>query len=385
MSIGKFYVGKWQKRCGAAKKKKKLCNREEFFVNCPNTCGKCDSGCASLIVGDNGDDNSGGGDNEEGGNEEGGNDGGGNDGGGNDGGDNGDTGSTECSGGAPNCCMGLTNTCDMKVDELFYAAMHNANNDEDKWNSNHEGSLEKALEAGFRSFYLDVCYCRGKVVFCHGTCFFAGQQDPSEIFRNVVSFLDENPSEIVFFNFEISFNKPTPQMLWNVMKQVDGFEEKSYVHNGGNNWPTIGNLLGKGKQIISLKHNGDNCLDTSNSGCTPYIQEWFKYVVGTKYTFRDVGEVEDINNSCTGYRGTAYKQLFYAINNFVTLDQLPGPSAEDAAVINTDSFVQQRIKDCEKVMNKNANFFAIDFWQVGNLGDIALKINKERADKRMGL
>merc|ERR1712150_129968 len=165
------------------------------------------------------------------------------------------------------------------------------------------------------------------------------------------------------------------------MKEIDGFEEKSYVHSGGS-WPTIGSILKKGKQIISLKHNGDNCLDTSNSGCTEYIQEWFKYTVGTEYTFRTINAIEDTANSCVGKRGTVYQKRFYAINNFVTLNELPGPSETAAMHINQDSFVEKRISDCEDIMNKKANFLAIDFWQHGNVADIAKKINKGRADSR---
>ena len=350
-------MGNVQKKCGAARRKPNLCKKEEFIFNCPNTCDKCGSSCEIDIGGGGGEGGGGGG-------------GGGN------------PGSTECSSTAHDgCCLSLTNTCSLRVDELFYAAMHNANNDEDKWNSNHEGSLENALDAGFRAFYLDVCYCLGRVVFCHGNCIFAGQQDPSEIFRNVVQFLDNNPSELVIFNFEISRYNPTPLMLWNVMEKINGLKEKSYVHNGGA-WPQIGNLLKDGKQIISLKHNGDNCLNTSNGGCTEYIQEWFKYTVGTKYTFRNINEIEDTQSSCIGYRGTQYQKQFYAINNFVTLAELPGPSETASQVINQDSFVEKRISNCEKIMGQEANFLAVDFWQHGNVPDVAKKINKARADKR---
>lgn len=282
----------------------------------------------------------------------------------------------DCSGQAPNCCMGLKNTCDLTIDELFFAAMHNANNDEDKWNSNHEAPLEKAIEAGFRAFYLDVCLCNGKIVFCHGNCVWAGQQDPVEIFTNIVTFLNSNPSELVIFNFEMSYGSPTPQQLWDVMKQVSGVMNKSYLHNGGK-WPMIKDVLQQGKQIISFKHNGNNCLDTSNSGCTPYIQEFFKYTVGTKYDFNSIDEIENVKYSCVGERGTQYKQEFYAINNFVTLD-FPGPSESHSEIINKDSFVKNRISDCERVMNRKANFFAVDFWQHGSIPRVAKAINIER-------
>ena len=289
--------------------------------------------------------------------------------------------SNECTGEAPDCCMGLTNACELRIDELFFAAMHNANSDENHWNSNHEAPLEEALEAGFRAFYLDVCICKGEIVFCHGTCFWVGTQDPTEVFENVVQFLDNNPSEIVIFNFEISHGSPTPIQLWNVMKNVNGLEEKSYVHGGGN-WPKLKNLLQDGKQIISLKHNGGNCLDTRYSGCTPYIQEFFKYTVGTKYHFEKISEIQNVQNSCVGERGTAYQKRFYAINNFVT-NSFPGPTEDAAIVLNEKSFVEKRIADCESVMGRDANFVAVDFWQNGELPKIAKKINNDRGAAKL--
>jgi len=264
---------------------------------------------------------------------------------------------------------------------MLFAAMHNANNDENKWNSNHKASLENALQNGFRAFYLDVCICLGQVVFCHGNCVWAGRQDPVEIFENVVQFLDNNPSELIIFNFQISHNKPSPQQLWDVMKQINGIQEKSYVHNGGV-WPQVGKLLKDGKQIISLKHNGDNCLNTNNAGCTPYIQEFFKYTLGTKYDFNNIAEIENIEYSCVGERGTYYQKRFYAINSFVTND-FPGPSFESAATLNQESFVNKRISDCEGLMGKKANFYAVDFWQQGNVPKVVQSINAARGEAKL--
>ena len=314
-----------------ASKKTWLCNKEAFIFNCPKTCDVC-----NVDDGGNGKD------------------------------DDGNTStSLECSGEAPDCCMGLTNTCDLRIDELFFAAMHNANSDENKWNSNHKAPLELALQEGFRAFYLDVCLCNGQIVFCHGNCFWAGTQDPTEVFKNVVAFLKDNPSELVIFNFEISYGNPTPLQLWDVMKQVNGLKNKSYIHHGGG-WPKLKGLLQSGKQIISLKHNGNGCLDTASSGCTPYIQEFFKYTVGTKYDFNSISEIEDVQNSCVGERGTAYQQKFFAINNFVTTD-FPGPTEGASTTLNQESFMKNRITQCEKKMGRNANFFAVDFWQHGKL------------------
>lgn len=175
---------------------------------------------------------------------------------------------------------------------------------------------------------------------------------------------------------------PTPLQLWNVMKQVDGLKSKSYVHDGGY-WPTLGYLLQNGKQIISLKHNGNNCVNTANSGCTPYIQEFFKYTIGTNYAFDSIEDIEDISQSCKGMRGTYYKQQFYAINNFVT-NNFPGPSEDAAKILNNETFVAKRISDCEMITSRKANFLAVDFWQHGDVPKVAKQINDQRGNEKMG-
>ena len=235
--IGQFSVGHSLSRCNNASSRPSLCSWSEFEFNCPQTCNACKS--------------------------------------------------RDCTGDDPDCCGGLTNTCALRIDEIFFAAMHNANNDENHWNSNHKAPLEEALEAGFRAFYLDVCICHGEVVFCHGNCYWAGEQDPVETISNIVSFLKENPTELIIFNFEMSHGNPTPLQLVSLLHKVNGFKSRTYVHRGGY-WPTLGSLLQDGKQIISFKHNGINCVSTSNSGCTPYIQEFFKFTVGTRYDFDNI-------------------------------------------------------------------------------------------------
>ncbi len=347
-------MGSIERRCDDAMSKSQMCEELEFQLNCPKTCKTlCNSNgqrtnevvqltnnlddARALTVTRDG---------------------------------------TSCTGKAPYCCNGLTNTCNLRVDEMLFAAMHNANNDESHWNSNHQAPLEGALEKGFRAFYLDVCICNNKLVFCHSRCLWAGTQDPVEVFENIITFLKANPSELVIFNFEMAHGDPTPSQLWDVMQGVQGMKLRSYIHSGGA-WPEIGTLLQNHKQIISLKHNGINCLNTNNAGCTPYIQEFFKYTLGTKYHFHDISEIEDVRYSCVGERGTYYEKRFYAINGFVT-NNFPGPSLESAKTLNQKKFVKKRISNCQGLMNKNANFYAVDFWQQGNVPLAVKHINAAR-------
>lgn len=48
------------------------------------------------------------------------------------------------------CCNGLASNCDLKVDEVLFATLHNAHVDETDAFPNHESPLEEALVAGYR-------------------------------------------------------------------------------------------------------------------------------------------------------------------------------------------------------------------------------------------
>ena len=64
------------------------------------------------------------------------------------------------------CCNGLINTCDLRINEIMFATVHNAmatREDGSFLRPHHEHSLESALEAGFRGIHLVVCKCHNTV------------------------------------------------------------------------------------------------------------------------------------------------------------------------------------------------------------------------------
>mmetsp|Transcript_1746 Transcript_1746/g.2310 ORF Transcript_1746/g.2310 Transcript_1746/m.2310 type:complete len:418 (+) Transcript_1746:63-1316(+) len=330
---GKFALNNVRRNCNAVAKNHRHCRKPEFQFNCPQECNMCNQ-----------------------------------------------QGFNQCTlGGAGECCNSHPDTCGVKVNELLFAAVHNAN--ADGFFGNNNAPLEDAVEAGYRALYLDVCECDGALSFCHGNCNL-GRRDPTEVFTNIVSFLQDNPTELIIFNFQISYGNPTPLQLWNLMDTVDGLKEMSYKHNSGN-WPTIGSLLESGKQIISFKHNGINCYNTGAAGCTPFIQEFFDYTIGTDWDFGSVSQINDYEDSCEGIRGTTNKKQFYAINHFVTT--FLGPSEGAADTLNQRNSLEARISNCEIETNREPNFVAIDFWQKGDLLEVAQDVNTERAASRRRL
>ena len=283
------------------------------------------------------------------------------------------------------CCNGLESNCDLRVNEIMWATVHNANHD-DVFIPNNEAPLEQALEAGYRGLFLDVCLCNDEtgnlnLQFCHTMCNI-GKRDPIEVFTNIRTFLTSNPSEVIFINFEISSGKPSPALIWNTVVKA-GLKEMSYIHTK-NNFPTMRSLVKNGRQLILSKHNGKDCTDPTIKGCKRRIVEYFNYVAETDYAFNNVEAIEDSMNSCLVTRGLEGTKQFYAINNFVTSSIL-GPSKSSADIVNEQSFLEKRIKDCQSVTGMEANIIAVDFWQRGDLPKVVQETNIARAIKRRSL
>ena len=63
------------------------------------------------------------------------------------------------------CCNGLSSNCELRLDEVMFAGVHNAMATRENGftlGGNHDFELESALEAGYRALNMDVCNC-GKI------------------------------------------------------------------------------------------------------------------------------------------------------------------------------------------------------------------------------
>lgn len=169
----------------------------------------------------------------------------------------------QCQDPSRNCCNGLDSICDLGVDDILYATVHNAmatSEDGFLFLPNHHFKLEDALEAGYRGINLDVCNCGGNYQFCHGVCHF-GARDIVEVFANINRFLDLNPTEVVAIPLQINNGVGDTvdiKVLYNLMLQVPGFTDKFYVHeNLVEDWPTLRESIDANKVRI-IGHEFEN-------------------------------------------------------------------------------------------------------------------------------
>ena len=151
----------------------------------------------------------------------------------------------QCSSDSAQCCNGVENICDFPVNEVMFGVVHNAMATTDSFLfPNHERPMEEALEAGFRGVNLDVCLCNGvSYKLCHGQCGI-GEADPTTEFSKIVSFLNQNPNEVIILTIEVNNGVNLNDFYDQVLSQVDGFQDLLYVHNNATDpWPTMGTLI----------------------------------------------------------------------------------------------------------------------------------------------
>lgn len=278
------------------------------------------------------------------------------------------------------CCNGLASNCDLKVNEVLYATVHNANHDDRTAFSNNIFPLEDAITAGYRGLMLDVCKCPNEqdeleVIFCHGLCGI-GTRDPVEVFTNINTFLNDNSNEMLMINFELSVGDPTPAELWAAINEVNEISSKTYDHTGGS-WPTMKQMQDNNEQLILFKHGGTSCLNDVSGDCVSKIEEFHAFAVETKYQFKNVAEVENENNSCVENRGSGGTKEFYAINNFVE-NLIAAPSEAGSKTVNEKVFLTNRLAECETTTSLKANFIAVDFWHLGDVIEVVQEENKLR-------
>jgi hypothetical protein len=154
----------------------------------------------------------------------------------------------QCADPTQNCCNGLDTICDLGVDEILYASVHNAMatfQDGFLFGANHRSKLEGALDAGYRGINLDVCNCGGDYQFCHGVCNL-GSRDIEDTMSSINAFLERYPTEVLLINLQL--NSEVDQevdidVLYSQMDWVTGvskFTDKIYVHQDPEaEWPTL--------------------------------------------------------------------------------------------------------------------------------------------------
>lgn len=270
-------------------------------------------------------------------------------------------------------CNSLENLCNVRVSDVLFATMHNAMataQDGTAFFYNHEYSLERALEAGWRSINLDIGKCDGEIKLVHGDCGLLGHRDPIEVFGNIVAFLQNHPNDVILMPVQMDSDtggEVTLQELWTLMQQVPDFTDLLYAHPGrGAPWPTLRTLVENGTRLLFFHYDGERCA--GNPDCpSPALHDWFDYALETGFEFDSVSALQ--SDSCAGTRGLNGERDFLGVNLFLRIPS----SCPD---LNAATFVAPRLTDCATANGGlKPNLIITDCWDVGDVLMVAKQHN----------
>ena len=266
------------------------------------------------------------------------------------------------------------------MNDLLFATVHNAAStaaDGVLFFPNHQKSLEDALVAGFRGINVDIGICGDTMRLVHGFCA-VGYREIIPTFSNIVTFLQDNPNEVVIMPVQINSDlggTVTLQEIDNVLQLVPGMKEIMYSHpSDATSWPTLRQLIAANTRLLFFVYNGERCYGAEATvSCPVGIHDWFQYAGESEFQFDSPEQLNDKSYACTITRGGSGLLDFYGVNIFTTL-----PARSNCEVLNAQVNLESHLSSCSSVTGQMiVNLLIVDCWDVG---DVITFVNTYNAD-----
>lgn len=284
-------------------------------------------------------------------------------------------------------CNGFAELCDRPINEVAFAASHNAMSiTEYGWLwPMHDGTITEQLEYGVRALLIDTHYMDSPeeqaagaarlparlqpvaqkaistfrapgqegVWLCHEFCALGASPFPGAA-EEVRVFLEQNPREVIFIVIQ---DEVAPADVEATITEA-GLLPYIYDHPEGQPWPTMRELIDSNQRLIVM---------AENEGPPP---QWYDNVwtvtEETPYTF-----VFPEQFSCEPNRGGT-GQPFFLLNHWI---QRGSPNRVDAAIVNDYDFLLARAQQCAAERGQIPNFVAVNFYSQGDLIDVVNTLN----------
>ena len=176
------------------------------------------------------------------------------------------------------------------------------------------------------------------------------------------AFLARNPGEVVLVSVEdVTSGADTAKLF-----EQAGLTKYIYDGPNGPPWPTLGELVRSGKQLIVMAEN--------HGGAPPWLRDQFSIVKETPYTFRTVAALE-AKTACDPNRGKESNSIFL-INHWV--DTSPAPKPSNARKANSIEMLRDRIERCRTARDgAEPGILAVDFYREGDVLKAVDELNAE--------
>ncbi len=263
-------------------------------------------------------------------------------------------------------CNGSPLLCDRPLDQVAFAAAHNAMSAADAgWAlPNHPHGMIQQLEDGIRAFLIDLhtydvedgVMPMGETALCHGYCVL-GAEKWSDAATKINTWLTVHPREVLVFIIEDAVAVAKIQEGLG----AGGLLPRVYAHPPGQGWPTLNQLIAQEKRVVVM-------TQSSPKPNAPAWQHGYHDVLfDNPYAAEKVGDF-----SCEVLRGSSTHALAL-LNHFLTKGLESHQTL--SAVANTQAELGAHAEKCRKQWGRQINFVAVDWYTTGAVLNVVRQLN----------
>jgi|GEM_PF-743394 len=283
-------------------------------------------------------------------------------------------------------CNGLSELCDVALDEVAFAGTHNSMSSSDLgWEfANHGAAIPAQLDGGIRALLIDVLLWEdgesldelaldpeavaiassalagadppeNGLWMCHQLCGL-GATPFVDFLADLRAFLETNPDEVVIV--VVQDVAPADDITQAI--EESGLVEFALSHETGTPWPTLGEMITNGTRVVFLAEN-------EADGAGWYQRAFDGNVSETDFSYAVVEDFE-----CASNRGGDAAGSLFMINHWVETG-LPIPSEADQ--VNSREVLLDRVAECSNVRGRTPGIIAVNFWERGDLLAVVDELN----------
>jgi len=269
-------------------------------------------------------------------------------------------------------CHGMSEYCLRTYDDFTFAEAHNAYSTPEDGilaGINHLTGLQSQWDDGIRAFMLDVYHSQWSneseqdIVFCHNIGIFDmhpcqfGSADAFVWLDNLTSLQGNTTGDIVTLLFE----NYVPGNHLEYLLSESGILQRTYFHEIGTEWPSMGDMILSGKNIVIFVQYG-------------YGDEYPELMSAWTHTWdTPYGESEPEEMSCELGRGDLNQPVWH-MNNWLNTMSRADPTK--ATIVNEYQTLLERALLCWETVGNRPTFIGVDYWEQGEVTNVTITLNK---------
>lgn len=262
-------------------------------------------------------------------------------------------------------CNGRSDLCDRRLDQVAFAATHNAMSAAD-WQfflPNQPHGLLQQLDAGIRGMLLDI-HMPGEYVtevpadraqLCHANCLL-GKRDLAAELVAMGGWLDAHPNEVLVWILEDS----APIERINAAMQEANFVSRCAALTKGQPLPTLRQLIAARTQVFVMLESGREDY--------PWAHSYAGWAQDNPYSAETVADF-----ACTRLRGSAGNPILN-INHFLTTNDLTSRE-QLSTTANAKDVLFAHVLQCQKDFGQLPNLVSVDWYTTGALFELVDALN----------